>query len=242
MQINRSKALTLVLLFILVLSAILISGCVNGQSGNNQSGKNQSESNQSVISQPVNNQSVISQPVNNQSVISQPVNNQSVISQPVNNQPVINQSRGINLDYDFLIHVVDNNGNIIYNCQSSIYVVAGFFNPGDNIFIHTAWFTSPGGNMNGTSGGSGWDYPFTPGEYLVLGESANSSLLLQDWNITRNNPEFNPGDAGYWKIYTYSDIVKNLTNPNNVLVNVTINLSNTTGVVVNTSEHIGETS
>jgi hypothetical protein len=85
-----------------------------------------------------------------------------------------------------------------------------------------------GPTVNGTLGDNGSFWPVYPGDYMVFGACTNNSSINGDWD----NRRFNPGNAGYWTILTYDDIVKLTNGDQNNTLNMTILVSNKTGKMI----------
>lgn len=136
-----------------------------------------------------------------------------------------NQSQGRTVNYTEHLYVVDDSGNKTLD-WITIYQMDGVFSS-NNQGLQKLW-AGPGSTVNGTGGINGSVGPVYPGYYMVFGACTNNSAINGDWN----NSRFNPGNAGYWTILTYDDIVKLTNGDQNNTLNVTILLSNKTGKMI----------
>lgn len=131
---------------------------------------------------------------------------------------------GIKVIYSVEIFVVDDNGSVI-KYAPDIYDIDGVLS---NTSYHMSRGFGAGKAFNGTSRGDGNVWPVYPEDYMVFGASLNNSSLQSDWD----NRRFNNGSAGNWVVVTYEDIASHMIDNKTAMLNVTIYVSNKTGMMI----------
>jgi hypothetical protein len=126
-----------------------------------------------------------------------------------------------------IIYVVDKDGKHISN--QTVYLRDILYTNKSS----TGWLAMGNSrgptDKNGTFSGGQSNLPMYPGDYHVFGASTDISLLDEDIA----DQQFQPGKAGYWKIITYDDILKIINSRKSPIINVTITVSNETGIMLN---------
>lgn len=131
---------------------------------------------------------------------------------------------GIQVQYHYTIRLVDENGSLVPD-QYRLYTRDGVFYPGGGLFSNTSRSDLI---ENGTTNYSGSISPVSYGSYVVFGASSNERLLKDDWD----DRQFSPGSAGYWKVFTYKEITRNMSDGQTASISVTVDVSNKTGHMV----------
>lgn len=135
-----------------------------------------------------------------------------------------NRTDGIQVNYNFDVYIVDDNGSTI-KYATEIFDMDGVLS---NTSMHMSRGFGAGTAFNGSSHGNGsvsWVYPE---DYMVFGASTNNSSLQSDWD----NKRFFNGSAGGWTVFSYDEISKHMVNNKTAMLNVTIYVSNKTGMMI----------
>lgn len=126
-----------------------------------------------------------------------------------------------------VIYVVEKDGN--YVSDQTIYIRDVLYTNKSSTGMRASGNARLLTDKNGSISAGQSNLPMYPGDYYVFGASKDISLLNEDIA----NQQFQPGKAGYWKIITYDDILKRINGRKSPIINITITVSNETGMMLN---------